>query len=33
MYDSSITIGIGLLLLEVLQKPTMEEAKTVAARQ
>ena len=29
--DSSITLGIGLLLLEVLlQKPSVEEAKTVA---
>jgi lipoprotein signal peptidase len=29
--DSSITIGIGFLLLEVLHKPSVEEAKTVAA--
>ena len=29
--DSSITIGIGLLLLEVLLKPPMEEANPVAA--
>jgi len=31
--DSSITIGIGFLLLEVLHKPSVEEAKTVAAGQ
>ena len=31
--DSSITIGIGLLLLEVLQKPSVEEAKSFATRQ
>lgn len=31
--DSSITIGIGLLLLEVFQKPSGEEAKTLTARQ
>jgi signal peptidase II len=31
--DSSIAIGIGFLLLEVLHKPSVEEAKTVAAGQ
>jgi signal peptidase II len=31
--DSAITIGIGFLLLEVLHKPSVEEAKTVAAGQ
>ena len=31
--DSAITIGIGFLLLEVLHKPSVEGAKTVAAGQ
>ena len=31
--DSSITVGIGFLLLEVLQKPSVEQVKTVAAGQ